>query len=229
MAGGFGSRLRPLTNSCPKPLLRVGHKPILELILENFVNSGFHDFYISTHYLPKMIQNYFEDGERWGVSIKYVHEETPLGTGGALGLLPKDKIGSPVIMMNGDLLTNLNFVSLLDFHNKHQGSGTVCVRQHDYQVPYGVVQIEGNQLRSIVEKPSYQYFVSAGIYVVSPELIARVPANQHIDMPTLLEQEMSKSRYINSFPIHEYWLDIGRMSDFQKAQNDVLDGTYMND
>lgn len=225
MAGGFGSRLRPLTDSCPKPLLRVGFKPILEIILENFVSNGFHNFYISTHYLPEMIRNHFGDGERWNVSIQYIHEEEPLGTGGALGLLPKHEIDMPLIMMNGDLLTNLNFNNLLEFHSTHDGIGTMCVREYSYQIPYGVVKAEGNQILEMVEKPFYHFFVNAGIYVVSPELIHRVPAGKKIDMPTLLEQEMERYK-INSFPIHEYWLDIGRMEDFQKAQEDIVNGIF---
>lgn len=221
MAGGFGTRLQPLTDHCPKPMLRVGDKPILELILENFVNAGFHDFFISTHYRAEMIHEHFGDGSRWGASIRYVHEETPLGTGGALGLLPHDQIEQPIFMMNGDLLTNLNFDNLLKFHLEHDGLATMCVREYEHRVPYGVIESEGHRIRSMVEKPVHRFFVNAGIYVLAPELVRSVQPGVRIDMPTLLEQQIDRGRTVNMFPIHEYWLDIGRMEDFQRAQFEV--------
>lgn len=220
MAGGFGTRLHPLTHDCPKPLLKVGDKPILELILESFINAGFHRFFISTHYLPEMVRDYFGDGRRWGVSIRYTHEETPLGTGGALGLLPHEEIDAPLIMMNGDLLTTLNYRDLLEFHLRQGGVATMCVRNFDYQVPYGVIQSEGCFVRSMVEKPVESFFVNAGIYVLSPELVRSVSPGTHIDMPTLLEQQIAIDRVVTMFPLHEYWLDIGRMEDFQRAQTE---------
>jgi dTDP-glucose pyrophosphorylase/predicted transcriptional regulator len=218
MAGGFGTRLHPLTNDCPKPLLKVGDKPILELILESYISAGFHKFYISTHYLPEMIRAHFGDGSKWGVTISYVHEETPLGTGGALGLLPRDEISLPMFLMNGDLLTRLDYRGLLDYHNEHGGSATMCVREYEFQVPYGVIQSDGHRIQSMVEKPVQKWFINAGIYVLSPELIRSVPVNQRVDMPTLLEQSIAKGSDVMMFPVHEYWLDIGRMEDFKRAQ-----------
>lgn len=157
MAGGFGKRLRPLTDNCPKPMLKVGDKPILEQILLNFVEAGFHRFYISTHYMPDVIRDYFGNGEKWGVSIQYVHEEEPLGTGGALGLLPHDEIDLPIFMMNGDLLTSLNLHSFLEFHESHGSVATMCVREYEHQVPYGVITSEGTQIKSMVEKPVHRF------------------------------------------------------------------------
>lgn len=221
MAGGFGSRLRPLTHNCPKPLLKVGDKPILELIIESFVSAGFHRFFISTHYMPEMIREYFGDGSRWGVSIRYVHEDTPLGTGGALGLLPHDEIDSPMFMMNGDLLTTLNFRNVLEFHDGHSAVATMCVREYEHRVPYGVIQSDGHRISSMVEKPVHRCFINAGIYLLSPEFVKSVKPGTRIDMPTLLEQEIANSKDVNIFPVHEYWLDIGRMEDFQRAQSDI--------
>lgn len=221
MAGGFGKRLYPLTQDCPKPMLKVGDKPILELILQSLADVGFHRFYISTHYLPEIIRDYFGDGSRWGVSIQYVHEDEPLGTGGALGLLPRGEVGLPMILMNGDLLTRVDYRSLLEFHQRHQGAATLCVREYESQVPYGVIQSEGHRITQIVEKPVQRFFISAGIYVLSPELIGRVVPGERIDMPTLLEQEIVAGRDVNMFPVHEYWLDIGRMDDFHRAQEEV--------
>lgn len=221
MAGGFGTRLQPLTDNCPKPLLNVGDKPILEIIIENFVRAGFHRFFISTHYLPEMIRDHIGDGSRWDIDVRYVHEDEPLGTGGALGLLPREAIREPMFMMNGDLLTNLDFNKLLDFHESHDGIATMCVREHEHRVPYGVIEGDGQRIISMVEKPAYRYFINAGIYVLSPSVLDDVARGQRIDMPTLLQQQMAQGQPVNMFPVHEYWLDIGRMEDFQRAQYDV--------
>lgn len=222
MAGGFGKRLYPLTQDCPKPMLKVGDKPILELILNSFCDAGFHRFFISTHYLSEVIRDHFGDGSRWNVSIQYVHEDAPLGTGGALGLLPHAEIDLPIFLMNGDLLTRVDYRSLLDFHECHKGSATLCVREYENQIPYGVIQSDGHRITQIVEKPVQRCFISAGIYMLSPELIRRVAPGERIDMPTLLEREIGAGRDVNMFPVHEYWLDIGRMDDFQRAQQEVL-------
>ncbi|WP_422529147.1 nucleotidyltransferase family protein [Serratia fonticola] len=221
MAGGFGTRLRPLTDTCPKPLLKVGDKPILETTMCGFINSGFSNFYISTHYMPEMIREHFEDGSKWGVNITYIHESEPLGTGGALGLLPGDLSELPLIMMNGDVLTNIDYQKLLDFHVSSNAEATMCVREFEYQVPYGVVSGEGSKIVSMVEKPIHRFYVNAGIYVVNNSIVRRVGLNQKIDMPTLLEREIEKSKNVLMFPIHEYWLDIGRMDDFNRAQTDI--------
>jgi len=221
MAGGFGTRLRPLTNDCPKPLLKLAGKAILETILENFINAGFHRFYISTHYMPEKIREYFGDGTNWGVSIEYVHEESPLGTAGALGLLPDTIPKLPLIMMNGDLLTKVDFEHLLTYHLEQKSIATMCVTEYEYQIPYGVVESKGNHVVSMVEKPFQRHFVNAGIYVVNPELVAKVSKNQIIDMPSLIEQQIADAFDVAIFPIHEYWLDIGKMNDFNQAQIDV--------
>jgi dTDP-glucose pyrophosphorylase len=221
MAGGFGTRLKPLTDDCPKPLLKLGGKPILETIIESFIASGFHRFYISTHYLPEKIRDYFGDGSDWGVEINYVHEDSPLGTGGALGLLPKDLPDLPIIMMNGDLLTKVDFELLLNFHLAQNSIATMCVTEYEYQVPYGVVKLKEHQLVSMIEKPKQKFFVNAGIYVITPELIKCVDENQVIDMPTLIEEQIAKKEKVSVFPVHEYWLDIGKFNDFNQAQLDV--------
>ncbi len=219
MAGGFGTRLRPLTDNCPKPLLKVGDKPILETVLLNFIRAGFHNFYISTHYLPKMIRDYFGNGEKWGVSIEYIHESEPLGTGGALGLLPNDLPDLPVIVMNGDVLTKVNLEQLLAFHIDNSANATMCVREYEYQVPFGVIESEGHTIIGMVEKPLQRFHVNAGIYVIGRELIESIQRNEVIDMPTLLEKHLDNRVFMFSF--HEYWLDIGRMDDFNRAQIDI--------
>jgi dTDP-glucose pyrophosphorylase/predicted transcriptional regulator len=220
MAGGFGKRLQPLTNDIPKPLLKIGKKPVLETIMEQFVEAGFHDFYISTHYKAEMIEEYFGSGEKWGVSVKYVNERTPLGTAGALSLLPENLSKLPLLMMNGDLLTKINFEQLLEFHEEQDGVATMCVREYDFQVPYGVVDAKNYRMIGIEEKPVQRFFVNAGIYVLSPETIRSVPREQAVDMPDLLLQQVANNRKVNIFPIHEYWLDIGRIDEFERAQSD---------
>ena len=223
MAGGFGTRLYPLTNEKPKPLLKVGAKPILETILIQFIKAGFKNFFISTHYKSEMIREHFGDGSEWGVSIEYVHEKEPLGTAGALGLLPPGRADLPLLMMNGDLLTKVNFEHLLAFHQEQKGLATMCVREYDFQVPYGVIEICDQKIKSIIEKPTHNFFVNAGIYVLEPELINKVDGISYLDMPTLIEQELEEGAQINSFPVHEYWLDIGKMEAYERANRDILE------
>lgn len=222
MAGGFGKRLRPLTDNCPKPLLKIGDKPILETIISNFIDAGFHQFYISTHYMPEMIHDHFGDGSAMGVAIHYIHEEVPLGTGGALGLLPKSLPDIPIIMMNGDILTKVDFTQLIKYHQEQNAVATMCVREYEYQVPYGVIEGDGKKITGMVEKPCYKYFVNAGIYVINRSILDEVLVGQVVDMPTLLESFIEKGEYISQFPLHEYWLDIGKMNDFEQAQKDFL-------
>jgi len=227
MAGGFGTRLKPLTDHCPKPMLEVGGKPILETILENFLEVGFRNFYFSIHYLPEVIKDYFGDGSKFGCRITYIYEETPLGTGGALGLLPSDLPKGPVIMSNGDILTKVNLEHLLEDHENKEGIATMCVRQHQYQVPYGVISEEEGKITGVEEKPVQSFFVNAGIYVFDQELLGNVKKNVKIDMPPLLMKMVEEGKKVNLFPIHEYWLDIGQPSEYEKAQKEVgnqLDG-----
>lgn len=220
MAGGFGTRLKPLTDNCPKPMLEVGGKPMLEILINSFIKSGFRNFYISTHYLPEHIKSYFGNGTSKGVTITYIHESTPLGTGGALGLLPKDLVDLPLILINGDILTKVNFAKLMDFHETNSADFTMCVREYDYQVPFGVVEGDGLEVTGITEKPTQRFFVNAGIYILNSSVIESVIPNQYLDMPTLLQEQIIKGKNVLKFPIYEYWLDIGRMDDFNRAQKD---------
>ena len=221
MAGGFGTRLAPLTDDTPKPLLKIGSKPILERILQKFIDAGFYKFYISTHFKAEKIKEYFNDGSDWNVSITYIHEDTPLGTGGSLGLLPKCEINTPLIMMNGDLLSEINFVELLNYHYEKKGKVTMCVSQYEFQIPYGVVVKDEHKFIRIDEKPSEKFFINAGIYVIDSSIISDIDGCTYLDMPTLLNQVSSRSLPVNVFPIHEYWLDVGQLGDFNKAREDL--------
>jgi dTDP-glucose pyrophosphorylase len=221
MAGGLGTRLRPLTQDIPKPLLKVGNKPILETIIKNFANYGFVNITISLNYKGEMIKDYFGDGSNFGVNIDYVEENMRLGTAGALSLI-ENKPNEPFFVMNADLLTDVNFSHLLDFHSFSNSDATMCVREYEYQVPYGVIEVQESNVTSIVEKPIQKFFVNAGIYVLSPKVFDYIPKNEFYDMPTLFNTFIEKEKKVISFPIHEYWLDIGRMSDFEQAQSEYF-------
>jgi len=221
MAGGFGSRLRPLTDNCPKPMLPIGSKPMLEILVERFARQGFINFIFSTHYMPEVITEYFGDGGKWGVNITYVYEELPLGTGGALGLLPRDLSDLSIIMVNGDVLTDLDFNSLLDFHNKHNFDATMCVREQEYQIHYGVVESDKNLVIRMREKPTYYHDINMGIYVVSSNCFRDVKENLKVDMPSYLEERVKGDKKVGLMKYQGYWLDIGRMEDYKKAQRDI--------
>jgi len=216
MAGGMGTRLRPLTNECPKPLLQVGGKPVLETILDNFMEYGFKHFYLSVNYKADMIREYFGDGARWGVEIEYIHEDKRLGTAGALSLLP-DIPDKPLLVMNGDLLTKVNFQQLIDFHSVNQAQATMCVREYNFQVPYGVVKMNNHRLTGIDEKPVERFFVNAGIYVLEPKTIKLIPKGEFFDMPSLFQKIIAENGETTAFPIREYWMDIGQMNDYEQA------------
>jgi len=221
MAGGFGKRLAPITNSIPKPLVKVGEKPILERLVEQIADAGFRKIYITTHYKAEMIEDYFGDGSSWDVNIGYVREEKPLGTAGALGLLKKELVRGPSIVMNCDLLTRVNLNALLEFHQQSDAVATMCVRQYDFQIPYGVVAVSGSELSSIIEKPVRSEFVNAGIYVVTPRFIRNIPTNTASNMPALIEDVSQRSEKVAVFPIHEYWRDIGLTSELASAKREL--------
>lgn len=222
MAGGLGVRLRPLTENCPKPMLKIGGRPILENILLNFIEYGFRRFFIAVNYRADVVKSHFGNGSTWGVEIRYLNEDRRLGTAGALSLIP-EKPSRPIFVMNGDLMTKVNFVQLLDFHSEHKAKATMCVREYDFQVPYGVVKIDRHNITAIEEKPVQRMFVNAGIYVLEPETLDNIPPNIYFDMPTLFERMISSGYETVAFPIREYWLDIGHMEDFERANAENLD------
>ncbi|MDQ7047921.1 MAG: nucleotidyltransferase family protein [Sulfurovum sp.] len=219
MVGGLGTRLRPLTDKLPKPLLQVGNKPILETIINSFSKYGFTNIILSVSYKAEMIEEYFGDGSKFGVNIEYVNEDKRMGTAGALSLM-KEKLTEPFFVMNGDLLTNLNFEYMLEYHHSNNAKATMGVREYDFQVPYGVVNVDGHDITSIEEKPIHKFFVNGGIYILDTDALAIIPDDTFFDMPTLFETLIENDKKTISFPIREYWLDIGRMSDFERANNE---------
>ena len=223
MAGGKGTRLRPHTEHCPKPMLPVNGKPMLEILIKQCIDSGFSQFYLSVNYLKDQIIEHFQDGKRWGVSINYLVEDQPLGTAGSLQLLPAT-VQDPFLVINGDVLTRLNTSQLLRFHIEHKAAATLCVREHITTLPFGVVQTDGVELAGFEEKPSYRQLVNAGVYVINPQLLALLPNKQAIDMPTLLQSAQRTGYRVAVCPIHEYWLDVGRPETLRQAHQEWLAG-----
>ena len=217
MAGGFGKRLYPLTKDTPKPLLPVGGKPILETIVEQLVEEGFHHFLFSVHYRAEKVREHFGDGKKWGIEIQYLEEDEPLGTAGAIGLLDPSQITDPFIVMNADLITKLDFTQLINHHIQSGGAATVCVREYEFTVPFGVVDGENGSMNKIVEKPIHHWFINAGIYVLQPELIGSFETNVALSMPGLLNKISQEGRKVTMFPIHEYWADVGHMEEYERA------------
>lgn len=224
MAGGKGTRLRPLTEDMPKPMLPVGNRPLLELIIEQLRESGIHRVNVATHYKPEKITAHFGDGSNFGVALNYVSEEQPLGTAGALGLMSAPQ--EPLLIINGDVLTQIDFRLMLTYHQEHQADMTVAVRKYDIEVPYGVVECDGPVIRQLREKPSMSFFVNAGIYLLQPSVYRFINNGEHLDMTELIQRLLDADRPVASFPVLEYWLDIGQLADYHKAQDDVREGRF---
>lgn len=216
MAGGLGTRLRPHTENCPKPMLPVAGKPMMEHIIERAKAEGFTNFVVAVHYLGHMVEDYFGNGERLGISIEYLKETTPLGTAGALSLLNPHP-AAPFVVTNGDVLSDIRYGELLDFHLRHSALATMAVRLHEWQHPFGVVQTEGVDIVGFEEKPIARTHINAGIYALSPEALAAMTPNSHCDMPTLFEQLQADGKRTVAYPMHEPWLDVGRPDDLHKA------------
>jgi len=219
MAGGKGTRLRPHTENCPKPMLPVGGKPMLEHSIERAKLEGFEYFVLAIHYLGHMIEEHFGDGSHWQVRIEYIRETLPLGTAGALGLL-KPRPDESILVTNGDLVTDFRYAELLDFHRHHQASATMAVRMHEWQNPFGVVHTNGVDIVGFEEKPISRSHINAGIYVIEPHVLDLIGENEYCDMPTLFARVQKKSERTIVFPMHEPWLDVGRPNDLEQARVD---------
>jgi dTDP-glucose pyrophosphorylase/CBS domain-containing protein len=222
MAGGYGKRLLPLTENVPKPMLPIGDRPLLELIIQQLRRAGIRDVNLTTHYLPESIVNHFGDGGNFGVKVNYLKEDHPMGTAG--GLRQMKRPTGPVLVINGDILTGVHFQEMLMYHRQHLAELTVGVRRYDMQVPFGVVECHGERITRLQEKPSLSFFINAGTYLLEPSAWDYIPEGQHFDMTDLIQALLDDGRPVISFPIMEYWLDVGRHEDYQKAQEDVRKG-----
>jgi dTDP-glucose pyrophosphorylase len=224
MAGGLGMRLRPLTDDIPKPMLPIGSRPLLELIVEQLQKAGIRRVNLTTNFKGEVISNHFGNGQDFGVEINYVREDQPLGTAGALSLI--EESDEPLLVINGDILTRLDFGAMLNFHREQQADLTVAVRQYEFTVPYGVVDTNGVDVMGISEKPSIRQFINAGIYLLNPSVTRFIPQGQPFDIPELIERLIADKRTVVCFPIREYWLDIGKADQYDQAKADFASGRY---
>ena len=222
MAGGYGKRLLPLTEKVPKPMLPVGDRPLLERTIEQLRRSGIRDVNLITHYLADSIEQHFGDGRSFGVRLSYIQEDHPLGTAGGLKLMKKPT--RPFLVINGDILTGLSFEAMYDYHRKNDAEITVGVRKYEVKVPFGVVECDDIRITQIKEKPSLAFFVNAGIYLLAPSVYDCIPEGQHFNMTDLIQKLLDSGRLVASFPIMEYWLDVGQHEDYKRAQEDVRNG-----
>lgn len=219
MAGGKGKRLLPITTDIPKPMVEVGGKPMLEQILQQFIKQGFSNFYLAVNYLGHIIEDYFGDGSKWDCRISYIREEEFLGTAGALSLVRRE-LKEAFIVINGDIITSVDFCDLVDYHNSSKAVATVCARHHHTSVPYGVIKLKDGKLETIIEKPVYEDLISAGIYVFSPCVLDFIPEHKVIDMPDVLMALAKSEQLVDIFPMREDWLDVGRHDDLEQARAD---------
>jgi len=219
MVGGFGTRLSPLTEEVPKPMLPIGNRPLLEFIIDQLRQAGIPRVNLATHYKQDIITKHFGNGDGFGIEIQYVQEDQPLGTAGALALLKVSD--EPLLVINGDILTKVDFQAMLDFHRQHNADMTVAVRQQEIHLPYGVVETDGVMIHDIVEKPVLRHLMNAGFYLLNPQICQYIPAGQPYDMPDLILRLVSENLRVVSFPVREYWLDIGQHGDYAQALADA--------
>lgn len=219
MAGGHGTRLRPLTESLPKPMLPIGKRPLLEIIIDQLRSAGIQKVKVTTHHKPEKIKEHFGDGQAFGIDMSYVSEDRPLGTAGSLSLLEETQ--RTTLVINGDILTDVDFRAMWQFHSEHQADLTVAVRTYDFKVPYGVIGCEGARVQEIQEKPTVQFMVNAGIYLLEPHIYRYIPSREHYNMTDLIAKVLQEKLNVISFPIHEYWLDIGAHAEYEKAQKEI--------
>jgi dTDP-glucose pyrophosphorylase len=227
MAGGFGQRLRPLTISTPKPLLTVGDKPVIERTIEHLGSSGVRNISVTTHYHAEKIMDRLGDGSALGVNVQYTHEKEPRGTAGALSNFKGG--GETLLVINGDIITDINFRAMYAFHREQDSDLTVAVRKYEIPVPFGVIEAEGSRVFNLIEKPTMAHFINAGIYLLEPGVLEKIPAMGRMDMTDLIEKLLQAGDVVTSFPVHEYWLDIGRLKDYIQAQADAEEGKFGND
>lgn len=225
LAGGLGTRLRPLTEVTPKPLLKLGDHQVLPLLIDQIASYGFRNFLIAVHHQAQILERQLGNGEKMGLHIQYLRESEPLGTVGAVRLA-RAKLQRPFLVVNGDLLTKVNFEHLLEFHELQQFDITIAVKEYEVRIPYGVVQLTNGEVYNLEEKPSQSYFVNAGIYVLHPSVIELIPETGPYDVTDLIQAALLEKKRLGGFPIHEYWLDIGHPQDYSRAWKDVTAGLF---
>jgi len=221
LAGGMGTRLRPYTTVLPKPLVPVKDKPIMEIVINQLVKHGIKEIYITTGHLAELIVAYFGSGEKFGIDINYSREEKPLGTAGPLGMI-KEELTDTFLMMNGDILTDLNYSEIIEFHKKSKATATIGITKRNVNIDYGVVEFtKEHQINKWIEKPTIDYHVSMGIYVLEPKVLDYIPEDTKYDLPQLVIDLIEKRELVKAFVYEGYWLDIGLVEDYQKAINNM--------
>lgn len=218
MAGGLGTRLRPLTDDTPKPMLKLAGKPILQEIIESFSSRGFSTFLISVNYKAHIIKDYFQNGKNFGVKISYLEEKKQLGTCGSIKLA-EDSLCEDFFVINGDILADIDYEQLLQTHKKENNKITICTFPYQYTIPYGVVDFKDHQI-NIFEKPTYTHQVNCGVYILNPDILTLINQDQTLDMPTLIQEAIKRNFRIGTFMIHE-WIDIGNLEDFYRVKNRI--------
>jgi len=219
MAGGKGMRLRPLTEKLPKPMIKVAGRPLLERIILHLVSHGIRRIFLSVNHLAQVIEDYFEDGSKYGTKIEYLREDDPLGSGGAISLLPEIP-EQALLVMNGDLIVDTNFTDLIEFHSQNDFYATMGVYSYFHQVPFGCVEIQNNRLVSLEEKPVLEKTVNAGIYVLSPQAASTIPKNTYFPITTLFEDALKNNLVCGTFPVEKEWLDIGSPQQLRQARGE---------
>lgn len=222
MAGGFGTRLKPLTDHLPKSMLPVAGRPVMEWIVEQLRQAGIRHLKVTTHFMPEKIMDHFGDGQSFGVEMEYVNEDRPLGTGGALGLIAPP--AEPFLVINGDVLTEVDFQQMMDFHREHEADMTVAINLHQVEIPYGVIDCKGPIITRLREKPRMNLLVNAGIYLLEPTVYQFIPQDTRFNMTDLIQWLLDGGRRVVGFPIREYWMDIGQHPDYSQAQKDYTNG-----
>ncbi len=220
MAGGEGTRLRPITENLPKPMIEINGIPLLERQVRCLANIGITRIYISVNYLGEIIKEHFNDGRDFGVAIEYLDENKKLGTGGALSLLPEFKKSQSILVMNGDILTTSDFRNLYHFHHEHEAMITVCAINYHVEIPYGVIDFKGTEVIELQEKPSQSFFCNAGIYALSTDILKEIPYDTFWNVTDLINRCLSNKSKVAVFPVHEYWTDIGTPMDLEDARKD---------
>ena len=218
LAGGLGSRLKPFTETIPKPLLPIGEKAILEIQIERLKKYGFDEIFLCTNYKSDYIKNFFGDGSRYGIKLTISKEDKPLGTAGPLTLI-KDKLDEPFIVMNGDILSLVDFSKFYDFAVKKNTTLTIAIKKEITPYAFGNIFFNGDYVTDIQEKPDIITYILAGIYVMKPEIFNFIPDNEYFGMDSLIKKLLEKKNPVVKYELSEYWLDIGRINDYEQAQS----------
>ncbi len=220
MAGGLGTRLQDLTKEVPKPMLKVGQEPLLYHIINNFKHHGYNKFFITVNYKAEIIENYFQDGHAYGVRISYIREKERLGTAGGIKLAG-EYLNKPFFVINGDIFTNLNVDNMMKYHLDNKFDMTIAVRIYTYEIPYGVIETKGNEVKNIKEKPVSEYLINGGIYCLNPEVVKLIPEGKYYEITDLISSCIQRGLKVGYYEIKDYWIDIGRMEDYHKVNNDI--------